>query len=175
MQYAPRDPVRRVSATQLILLLFGAVLAAGCASSESTQDSAASQAAVIGTWEYKVSGRAPLDQGVFRIANQDGQLRGIIRDRRVGRLRARVSLNDSRLELTLDGLRISGYIEDEQLTGFLHRQEWDVTSRRRTDRRARSQFRSASFYAKRVQSATAADEPSVLECRSLLREVDDCR
>ena len=167
--------MRRVSATQLILLLFGVALAAGCASSESTQDSAASQAAVIGTWEYKVSGRAPLDQGVFRIANQDGQLRGIIRDRRVGRLRARVSLNDSRLELTLDGLRISGYIEDEQLTGFLRRQQWDVASRRRTDRRARSQFRSASFYAKRVQSATAADEPSVLECRSLLREVDDCR
>ena len=175
MQYAPRDPVRRASAACLILLFFGAILAAGCASSESTQDSAAPQVAVIGTWEYKVSGTAPLDQGVFQIANEDGQLRGIIRDQRIGRLRARVDVNDSRLELTLDGLRISGYIEDDQFTGFLRHQQWDVTSRRRTDRRARSQFRSASFYAKRVQSAMAADKPSVLECRSLLREVDDCR
>ena len=128
MQYAPRDPVRRASAACLILLFFGAILAAGCASPESTQDSAAPQVAVIGTWEYKVSGTAPLDRGVFQIANEDGQLRGIIRDRRVGRLRARVDVNDSRLELTLDGLRISGYIEDEQLTGFLRRQQWDVAS-----------------------------------------------
>ena len=175
MQYAPRDPVRRASATCLILLLFGAILAAGCASPESTQDSAAPQVAVIGTWEYKVSGTAPLDRGVFQIANEDGQLRGIIKDQRIGRLRARVDVNDSRLELTLGGLRISGYIEDDQFTGFLRRQEWGVASHRRTGRRARSQFRSASFYAKRVQSAMAADEPSVLECRSLLREVDDCR
>jgi len=155
-----------------LLLALCAGLVMGCASSQSTTEDAASQAAVIGTWEYKVDGTAPLDQGVFRITTQDGRLLGILRDRRLGRLRARVDVNDSRLELSLDNLRISGYVENDQFTGFLRRRQWDVSIRRQS--RRRSQFRSASLFARRVQSAVTADTPSFLECRSLLREANGC-
>lgn len=159
-----------ISAPFLLVLCAGLVM--GCASSQSTTEDAASQAAVVGTWEYKVNGAAPLDQGVFRITTKDGRLRGILRDRRLGRLRARVDVNDSRLELSFEDLRISGYVEDDQLTGFLRRRKWDVSTRRQSRRRSR--FRSASFSARRVQSAAAADTPSILECRSLLREANGC-
>jgi len=169
--------MRRSAPTRLFFILClvaTATVAVGCLpSQQATEEDAAAQAAVIGTWKYKVSGTAPLDQGVFRITDQDGQLRGIIKDRRIGRLRARVDVDDTRLELTLDGLRISGYIEDDQLTGFLRRQQWDISTRRR-QRRGRSRFRSASLSARRVKSATAADAPSILDCESILREANGC-
>ncbi|WP_103019323.1 hypothetical protein [Salinibacter altiplanensis] len=155
-----------------LLLVLGAGFAGGCASPRSMQDEAAARAAAVGTWTYEVDGFAPLVQGRFHITVQDGDLRGIVRDRRLGRLRARVDVNDTRLEINLDDLRISGYIEDGQFTGFLRRSQWDVAARRQT--RPRSQFRSASLFAKRVRSATAVDKPRVLECRSLLREAGDC-
>ena len=155
-----------------LLLVFGAGLVGGCASSRSTQNKAAAQTAVVGTWTYEVRGVAPLDQGRFRITTQNGDLQGIVRDRRLGRLRARVRVRDSRLELTINDLRISGYVEDDQFTGSLRRSQWTVTARRRT--RSRSRFRSASLFAKRVRSATAVDKPEILECRSLLREASGC-
>ena len=166
--------MKRSFATILVLPLLCVGLVTGCASSESTTNDAAVRAAVVGTWEYRVQGRAPLDQGVFRISMQNGRLRGILQDRRRGRLRVRVHAGDSRLALALDDLRISGHIEDDQFTGFLRRQQWDVSSRRRYHRR-RSRFRSASLFARRVQSAAAADTPSILECRSLLREANGCQ
>lgn len=162
----------RVFSTQLVLLLLGIGLVVGCASSRSAENEAAARAAVVGTWEYRVQGFAPLDQGVFRISTDNGQLRGILQDRRLGRLRARVDVSDSHLELVFDDLRISGYIEDNQFTGYLRLQRWSVTARQWG--RSQSQFRTASLFAQRVQSAVAGDKPSILECRSLLREVDDC-
>ena len=155
-----------------LLLILGAGLVGGCASSRSTQDEAAARAAAVGTWSYEVEDFAPLDQGRFRITVQDGDLRGIVRDRRLGRLRASVRVRDSRLEIDLRDLRIAGYIEDDQFTGFLRRSQWEVTTRRQT--RARSQFRSASLFARRIRSATAVDKPGVLECQSLLWEAGDC-
>lgn len=154
----------------LLVLCSGLVI--GCASSQSAQEKAAAQAAVIGTWEYRVDGVAPLDQGVFQIARKNGRLQGIVQDRRRGRLRARVDVGDSRLELSIDDFRISGFIEDDQFTGFLRRRQWDVSTRSRYRRRSR--FRSASLFARRVQSAVTAEKPSALECRPLLRETDDC-
>lgn len=156
----------------LLLFLFGAGFVGACTSSQSTQDEAAARAAVVGTWAYEVEGFAPLNQGRFHITIQDGELQGIVRDRRLGRLHARVQIHDSRLELTLDDLRISGYIEDDQFTGFLRRSQWDVTARRQT--RTRSQFRSASLFARRIRSASAVDKPKALECRSLLWEANGC-
>lgn len=156
----------------LLFFLFGAGLVGACASSQSTQDEAVARAAVVGTWAYEVEGFAPLERGRFRITIQDGDLQGIVRDRRLGRLHARVQVHDSRLELALDDLRISGYIEDDQFTGYLRRSQWDVTARRQT--RTRSEFRSASLFARRVRSAAAVDKPEILECRSLLREANGC-
>lgn len=169
--------MRRVRPLHFALLLLGVGLAAGCASSRSTENDtsdAADRAAAIGTWKYEVDGYAPLSTGVFQITEQDGRLQGFLRDRRRGRLRARVKLKDRRLELIIDELRVSGRIEDGQFTGFLRRQQWGVTTRRRTRRRTRSRFRSASVYAQRVRSASAADRPSILECESILREANGC-
>ena len=156
-----------------LLLLLGAGLVGSCASSRSAQDRDAARAVAVGTWSYEVEDVAPLDQGRFHITVQDGALQGIVRDRRLGRLRANVRVRDSRLEIDLRDLRISGYIEDDQFTGFLRRSHWNVTTRRQT--RTRSQFRSASLFARRVRSAAAVDKPGVLECQSLLREADDCK
>ena len=144
----------------------------GCASSQSAEEKAAARASVIGTWEYRVDGMAPLDQGVFQISTKNGRLRGIVQDRRLGRLRARVDVGNSRLELAFDDLRISGFIENDTFTGYLRRRQWDVSTRSRYRRRSR--FRSASLFARRVKSAVSADKPSALDCRSLLREADDC-
>jgi hypothetical protein len=154
------------------LLVLCAGLLVGCASSQSAEEKAAARAAVIGTWEYRVDGMAPLDQGVFQITTRNGRLRGIVQDRRLGRLRARVDVGNSRLELAFDDLRISGFIEDDKFTGYLRRRQWDVSTRSRYRRRSR--FRSASLFARRVESGVSADKPSALECEPLLRETDDC-
>jgi len=74
--------------------------------------------------------------------------------------------------LVLDDFRISGQIEDETFTGVLRRRPWDVDSQRQ--RHSRSQFRSAPLQARRVRSASEADEPTALNCRSILREADGC-
>lgn len=163
-----------------LLLIFctGAVI--GCLSSQSARDQsareeAADRAAVIGTWEYEVQGVAPLERGTFRITIKKGRLRGIIRDRRRGRIRARVEVNDSRLELSLDNLRISGHIENDEFTGSLRRHEWDITaSSSRNNVRSRFRPPSAYLFARRVESAAAADTPSILECRPILREANGC-
>lgn len=156
----------------LVLCAVAPGLLGACASSRATDDQAARRASVVGTWEYDVEGWAPLDQGRFQITVQEGSLQGLVRDRHLGRLRARVEVHDSRLELALDDLRISGYVKDGQFTGVLRRSQWDVTASR--PRQPRSQFRSATLFAERVRSAAAADTPNVLECRSLLREADGC-
>jgi hypothetical protein len=165
---------RRFSATFVLpLLALCAGFVMGCLPSEqTTKENAAARAAVIGTWEYRVEGAAPLDEGIFQITTQDGRLRGIVEDRRLGRRRARVDLNDSRLELSFDEFLISGHVEDNQFTGFLERREWNVASQRRPPRR--SQFRSVSLLARRVQRAGVADTPSILECRPILREANGC-
>lgn len=144
----------------------------GCTSSESARSSKEARASAIGVWEYKVSGVAPLDEGTFQITEQNGRLRALLQDRQRGRLRARVTLQDSHLTLTLDELRISGQIENGTFTGFLRRPQWDVNTRRQ--RRSRSQFRSAPLQAQRVESASTVDEPSALDCQSILREADGC-
>lgn len=164
--------MRRLLLSLLPLLSLG-VLGGGCASSETAVEVAASRAAAIGTWKYEVDGFAPLDRGLFHITSRDGRLRGIVRDQRRGRLIARVNVNDSRMELTVGTLRISGRIEDGQFTGTLRRQRFDasVAYLRRRQRR----FRSAPLYARRVRSATAVDGASALECRSILREATGCR
>lgn len=166
--------MRRTFLLEFALLFLGLGLVMGCASSRSTQDDAAARAAAVGTWKYEVDGFAPLHAGVFQIEERNGRLQALIQDRRQGRLRARVNVKDRRLELTIDDLRISGRIEDDQFTGFLRRQQWDVSTRQRTRRRRESQFRSASLYARRVRSASAADRPSILECESILREANGC-
>ena len=156
----------------LLLFLFVAAGIAGCASPRSAQHSAAAEAAAIGTWRYEVEGYAPLDEGTFQIMKKNGRLQGLLRDRRRGRYRVRVDLRDSRLELKVDDLRISGYIENGTFTGFLRPQRWSVVSRRQ--QRSRSRFRSTSLYARRIQSAAAADKPSILDCRPILREDSGC-
>lgn len=156
----------------LLLLVVGPGLLGACATPRSAQDRAALRASVVGTWAYDVEGRAPLDQGRFQITVRDGTLRGLVRDRRLGRLRARVEMHDSRLELSIDDLRISGYVEDNQFTGVLRQSQWDVTARRQ--RRSRSRFRSATLFAERIRSAAVADKPTILECQSLLREANGC-
>lgn len=156
-----------------LLLILCVGLATGCSSSRSTTEEAADRSAVVGTWEYEVEGFAPLSEGRIQIANQDGQLRGILRDQRRGRIRARVKVHDSRLELLFDDYRISGHIENNRFTGTLRRRQWSVSTRSRDHRRSR--FRSASLFARRVQNNDAMSKPSVLECRSLLREKTECR
>jgi hypothetical protein len=126
----------------------------------------------MGTWKYEVNGDAPLDAGTFRIHQKNGRLQGALTDRRRGRLRARVDVRASRLELRVNDLRISGSIEDGTFTGVLRRSQWSVTPRQ--PRRSRSRFRSASLSARRIQSATSADTPSVLDCQSILREARGC-
>jgi len=165
--------MRRAFLLEFALLFLGLGLVLGCASSRSTEDDAAARAAAIGTWEYEVNGTAPLNAGVFQIAERDGRLQALVEDQRRGRFRARASVKDTRLELVIDDLRISGRIEDDQFTGFLRLQRWDVSTRT-TRRRRERQFRSASLYARRVRSASAVDASSVLECESILREADGC-
>lgn len=167
------DMGRFPSARVLIGVLLAAALAGGCASSQSTQSSEAARAAALGTWRYQVEGAAPLNRGFFQITLRDGRLQGLVRDRRRGRLRARVDLRNSRLELVVDEMRISGYIEDGTFTAFLRPQRWSVTTTQRRGR-YRQQTRSVSLYAERVRSAAAADTPSILDCESILREADGC-
>jgi hypothetical protein len=76
------------------------------------------------------------------------------------------------MELLLDDIRISGYVEDGTFRGFLRRQAWSVVSRQSHRRGDRT--RSVTLYARRIQRAAPADKPSVLDCPPLLREVDDC-
>lgn len=167
--------MRRTFLLRFTLLILGLGLAVGCASSRSTKDDAAARAAAIGTWKYEVNGTAPLNSGTFQIAERDDRLQALVRDRRRGRLRAQVDVRDARLELVIDDLRISGRIQDDQFTGFLRRQQWDVSTRQRTRRRRRaSHSHSASFYAQRVHSASGVTRPSLLECESILREADGC-
>jgi hypothetical protein len=156
-----------------LILVFCAGFMMGCLPAEQTaEEDAETRAAVVGTWKYRVDGAAPLDEGVFRITTQDGRLRGILQDRRLGRLRARVDVNGSRLELSFDNFLISGYVENNEFTGFLERQRWNVASQ--SEPRRRSQFSSVSLLARRVQRAGVADKPSILECRSILREANGC-
>ena len=163
----------RSTLPRLVFLLLGVSLAVGCGTSQSATEKATAQAAVLGTWEYEVDGTAPLDRGVFHITTQGDRLRGIVRDQRLGRFRARVDVSSSRLALVLDELRISGHIEDDQFTALLRRPQWDVTQRSQY-RRRRARGRSATLYARRIRSGATADKPSILECRSLLREADGC-
>lgn len=167
--------MRRRFSTTFILLLF--VLCAGFVmgclpSKQTTKEDAAARAAVIGTWEYRVDGAAPLNEGIFRITTQDGRLEGIVQDRRLGRWQARVDVTNSRLELSFDNFLISGYVENDEFTGFLERRQWNVANQRRP--RRRSQFRSVSLLARRVQRAGVADTPEILECRPVLREANGC-
>lgn len=167
--------MRRTVLLPLVLLVLGAGLVLGCASSGPQGPSAEAQAAAVGTWQYEVNGYAPLDEGTFRIRQTDGRLRGELTDRRRGRFRVRVDVRASRLELRMNDLRISGSIEDGTFTGVLRRSQWSVTSRQqRQQRRSRSRFRSASLSARRIRSATSADAPSVLDCQSILREASGC-
>ncbi|MFB6231104.1 MAG: hypothetical protein ABEL04_08090, partial [Salinibacter sp.] len=161
----------RPSPLFLVVLLPVAVFAGGCASTQSTGGNPAALEAAIGTWRYQVTGIAPLDQGTFRIAVKDGRLQGIVRDRQRGRFKARVDVNDSRMELTVGRLHISGQIENGQFSGFLRLRKWDVSvsSRRR---RSRSGSSTAPLYAERIRSGVAGDAVPALECTSILRETD---
>jgi len=166
--------MRRAFLLRSTLLFLGVALTVGCASSRSTEDDAAARAAAIGTWEYEVNGTAPLEAGVFRIAEQRGRLQALVQDQRRGRFRARADVSGSRLELSIDDLHISGRIDDDQFTAFLRRDQWDVSTTQRPRRHARSSFRSASLYARRIRSASAVSRPSILECESILWETNGC-
>jgi len=157
----------------LVILLPVAVFTGGCASSQSTRSNSAALEAALGTWRYQVTGIAPLDQGTFRIAVKNGRLQGIVRDQQRGRFKARVDVNDSRMELTVGRLHISGQIENDQFSGFLRLRKWDVSvsSRRR---RSRSGSSTAPLYAERIRSSVADDAVPALECTSILRETDGC-
>lgn len=158
----------------LLILLPIALITGGCASSQSTSSDSRARAAAIGTWEYRVTGNAPLDRGTFQISVENGRLKGTVRDQRRGRFRAQVDVSGSRMELTVGRLRISGKIEDERFSGFLRLQQWDVsTSSRR--RRRQSGLTTASLYAERVRSGGAAGAVPALDCRSILREADGCK
>ncbi|MFB6098238.1 MAG: hypothetical protein ABEK84_03845, partial [Salinibacter sp.] len=150
----------------VLLLFLGVGLATGCASTNPAPTSEAARAAALGTWKYEVEGYAPLDQGIFVITQKNGRLRAFVRDRRRGRFRARVDLHRSRLVLSLDDLRIAGYIEEGTFTGFLRRDRWGMVDRRRS--RFHPQFRSAALHARRIRSAAAADRFSILDCESIL-------
>lgn len=155
----------------LLIPLLG--LATGCASSRSAEEAAADRAAAIGTWRYQVTGSAPLHRGVFHISLQNGRLQGLVRDQLRGRLSAQVNVRDSRMELTLGQFSISGIIEDETFTGFLRRQQYDVSTpypRKQSRRRSRT----APLYAHRIQSAAVEGAAPPLECESILREANGC-
>lgn len=157
----------------LLLSLLVALLTPGCLSSQSATDTAASRAAALGTWQYQVTGRAPLHRGVFRITSKDGHLQALVRDERRGRFTARVRVNNSRMELTLGQLRISGQIKDGSYSGFLHLDQWDVSAPNRS-REQWSASPTASLFAERVQSGVMAGVGSGLECESILREANGC-
>lgn len=164
----PPAPLHRA-----ILFVFVASLLWGCASSQPSTQNRAEESKAIGTWEYRVQGPAPLDRGLFRISRRNGRLRAIVRDRFQGRLYARVDVHDSRLELTIDELRISGQIDDDHFRGFLRLQRWDV-SMRPDVRRPPSALRRASITAERVESVRPVHGDGGLDCRSILREANGC-
>lgn len=154
------------------LIVFGVLtLVIGCASSEPTESETAARSAALGTWEYRVDGIAPLNRGEFTITEKDGQLRAQIRDDRRGRFVARVQLNGSRLQLSMNDLRISGRIEDGSFTGTLRRPIWDVSTSSRMRRSSRT--RSASLVARRVASGSATGPETALDCPPILWETDD--
>lgn len=166
----PGVPVPRLA---LLLPLLVAVLTPGCSSSRSATDTAASRALALGTWKYRVTGRAPLYRGVFHVTSRNGRLQALVRDKRRGRLTARVRVTDSRMELIIGRLRVSGHIENGRYSGFLRLDQWDASASLRP-RRPRLNSSTASLFAKRVQDGARGDATSALKCRSILREANGC-
>lgn len=156
-----------------LLLLVSAVLVLGCASSQTVTEQRASEAAAIGTWEYEVSGPAPLARGTFSIHLQDGRLSALVRDQYRGRFPAEVRVHSSRMELTIGHLQIDGTIDEGRFSGFIRPEEFDASIPYPRDRRS-SGPESAYISAERVQSMSLVDPWSPLDCRSILREDSGC-
>lgn len=145
-----------------------------CASSQSSVELRAKKAGAIGTWEYEVSGPAPLDQGTFYIRLSNGRLQGMVHDRSRGRLSADVRIQSSQMELTVGNYRISGTIDDGHYTGFLRRKQIDASIAYPEDRASRGR-QTAYVTAVQIRSGADADGPTALACRPILRESSACQ
>lgn len=144
-----------------------------CATSQSSTELRAKKAGAIGTWEYEVSGPAPLDQGTLYIRLSNGRLQGMVHDRSRGRLSAEVRIQSSQMELTVGNYRISGTIDDGHYTGFFRRKQMDASIAYPEDPASRGR-QTAYMRAERVRSGTDADGPTALDCRPILRESSAC-
>lgn len=158
-------------------LLFTATLMAtlaGCASTQTPAQNQAARSAAVGTWEYRVTGAAPLNRGTFSVGMQNGRLQVTVTDRYRGRLTATVRVSPSQMELNIGPYRISGDVDGNRFSGFVRLNEYDVSIPYRRVRSS-SDTRSAFISAKRVQRPPDAGRPSAIDCRSILREASGCR
>lgn len=160
-----------ISCLGLALVVALVALGIGCASTPPSSSDVTGKSAVLGTWEYRAEGASKLTHGKFQISIEDGELRAFLHDEIRGEVDGRVKLRGTRMELTLDNLRISGRIEDNTYRATLSRPFWDVSTSSRSRRFSRA--RTASFVARRIVRGIGLDPLPALECPSILRETDD--
>ena len=145
----------------LVVLAFAL---AGCAP-RSAEEVANDRARILGTWEYRTSGIGALQHGTLQIVVQDAQLVARLQDSWRGTVRARVDLQGSRMELTLDRLRLLGRLEHGRFVAAAYRPMWDVSRTAVADRDAEGRF-----VARRVGGMSVAERGADVGCPSLLHE-----
>ncbi len=96
----------------------------------------------------------------------------MLRDTRRGRLDANVSQRGSRLEFTLNQVRVSGRIEDDRFVGLLRRPMWDVSTSQEVNRRRQRTSDSGSIVARRVRNPGWMGSVPGLNCPSVLVETN---
>jgi hypothetical protein len=131
-------------------------------------------AGIVGVWEYDASGSPYLEEGLLQITVSDGHLRGMISDELRGRMAAHVRVRGNRPEVRMDGLHVSGYVEDGVFQAFCRRPIWDVSTSqdvRQTGHRQRTPS-SGTLVARRVQSFASERPASPAHCDPVLEEVD---
>lgn len=118
----------------------------------------------LGTWEYRATGVRALRRGRLKISSRDGELVGQFQDRMRGRFKADIHVQGARMVITVDQLRITGRILDNQYSGTIEQSNWDVT-----EQNSRRQSR-ARFEARRVRRGGGSGATDRYGCPSLLRE-----
>jgi hypothetical protein len=145
-----------------LLLLVACVLplAGGLGGCAATAEQAASPPglhAATGVWTYETTGSRYLTRGTLRLAlDDDGRLRGTLRDARLGTVDVDGRLRGRHLVLRIgQRLAVHGTVEGDRFTGALELPFYDVANAYGTSARQRrggSRFRQSTdgaFYAER--------------------------
>ncbi len=154
---APPASGRLLPLAACLLVIAGAL--GGCAATSEPAASPLGVHAATGVWTYETAGSRYLTRGTFRLnLDDDGRLRGTLRDARLGTVDVEGRLRGRRLVLRIgQRLAVHGTVEGDRFTGALELPFYDVanaygTSARQQRRGRGSRFRQSTdgaFYAER--------------------------